>query len=93
MPPSDDRYGRPPRPQVHRSEVYPHFCTRRAGARVRTRADGPRDAEVELGGQGPLVLSPRLTVSPSPSCPLMFQPQHLTVASSCGEEKPRITDR
>jgi len=60
---------------------------------VRTRADGTRDTVVKLGGQGPSASSPRLKVSPSPSWPLMFQPQHLTVASSCGEEQPRFTDR
>ena len=47
---------------------------------------------VELGGQGPLISSPRLKVSPSPSCPALFLPQHLTVASSC-EKHPRITER
>ena len=85
MTPSADGYGRPPRPQVDRREIRPHFCTRRAGARVRTRGAGKRAAEVELGGHEPLARSPRFEVSPSPSCPLMFQPQHLTVASSCGE--------
>ena len=48
---------------------------------------------VELGGQGPLALSPRVAVSPSPSCPLMFQPQHLTAVSFCSEKHPRVTDR
>ena len=60
---------------------------------MNTRADGTRGAVVKLGGQGPLASSPRFEVSPSPSCPLMFQPQHLTVASSCGENRPKITDR
>ena len=60
---------------------------------MNTRADGTTDAVVELGGQGPCALSPRFEGSPSPSCPLMFQPQHLTVASSCGENQPKITDR
>jgi len=55
---------------------------------VRTPVASPRDAVVELGGQGPLALAPRSEVSPSPSCPAPFQPQHLTVASSCGEEQP-----
>ena len=54
---------------------------------MRTRGAGTRDAVV--GGQGPLALSPRLAVSPSPSCPLLLLPQHLTLASSCGEEQPR----
>jgi hypothetical protein len=53
---------------------------------VRTRRAGTCDAVVELGGQGPLASSPRLKVSPSPSCPLSFCPQHLTVASSCREK-------
>ena len=48
---------------------------------------------VELGGQGPLALSPRVAVSPSPSCPASFRPQHLTVASSCGEQQSPITER
>jgi hypothetical protein len=52
---------------------------------VRTRGAGTRAAEVELGGHEPLARSPRFEVSPSPSCPLRFQPQHLIVASSCGE--------
>ena len=56
---------------------------------MRTRKAGKRNAVVELGGQGPLALSPRLTVSPCPSCPLLLLPQHLTLASSCGEEQPR----
>jgi len=47
---------------------------------------------VVLGGQGPLASSPRLKVSPRPSCPLSLKPQHLTVASSCVEEQPEITD-
>ena len=60
---------------------------------MRTREAGTTDAVVEVGGQGPLASSPRFEVSPSPSCPLLiFSPQHLRVASSCGEE-PRITDR
>jgi hypothetical protein len=45
------------------------------------------------GGRGPLAPSPGLDSSPSPSCPLMFMPQHLTVASSCGETQPNITNR
>ena len=57
------------------------------------RGASMRDAVVELGGQGPLALSPRVAVSPCPSCPLMFQPQHFTVASFCSEKQPRITDR
>jgi len=64
---SDDGYGRPPSPQVDRREVRAHLCTRRAGASVRTRGAGERDAVVELGGQGPLALSPLLKLSPSPS--------------------------
>ena len=57
---------------------------------------GTRDMVVKLGGQGPLALSPRPKVSPaspSPSCPYSLRPQHLRVASSCGEKQPRITDR
>jgi hypothetical protein len=60
---------------------------------VRTREAGTRDAQVELGGRGPLASSPRFAVSPSPSCPSRLLPQHLTVASSCGEKQPRITDQ
>ena len=60
---------------------------------MRTLVAGTRDAVTEFGGQGPLALSPRLKVSPSPSCPLMFMPQHLTVVSFCGEQQPRIIDR
>ena len=60
---------------------------------MRTRGAGTRDAVMEFGRQGPLASSPRLKVSPSPSCPLMFMPQHLTVVSFCGEQQPRITDR
>ena len=44
-----------------------------------------RDAVMELGGQRPLASSPRSEVSPSPSCPYLFWPQHLTVASSWRE--------
>ena len=62
-----------------------------AGARVRTRRAGTSDTVVELGGQGPLVLSPRSEVSSSPSCPTLLRPQHLTVASSCREKQPRTT--
>ena len=69
----------------------PHFCMQRAGANVGTRGAGTREAVVELGGHEPLALSPRFEVSPSPSCPLVFKPQHLTVASSCAEKQP--TDR
>ena len=47
----------------------------------------------ELGGQEPLASSPRFEVSPSPSCPALFCPQHLSVVSSCGEKQLRITDR
>ena len=60
---------------------------------MRTRGVGERDAVVELGGQGPLASSPRLKLSPSPSCPWILSPQHLTVASSCGEKHTTITDR
>ena len=48
---------------------------------------------VELGGQRPLASSPRFKVSPTPSCPAWLYPQHLMVASSCGEKSPRITGR
>jgi hypothetical protein len=51
------------------------------------------DAVVELGGQGPLASSPRFKVSPCPSCPTSLCPQHLTVASSCGETQSSITAR
>jgi hypothetical protein len=60
---------------------------------VRIRGADTSDAVVELGGQGPLASSPRFEESPSPSCPSLFRPQHLSVASSCGEKQPRITDR
>ena len=93
MTPTDDSYGCPPSPQVDGREVRPNRCMRRAGVSVRTFEAGPRDAVVELGGQGPLASSPRFSVSPSPSCPLMFQPQHLTVVSFCGRKQPSITDR
>ena len=56
-----------------------------------TRRKSTKEAAVELGGHEPLALLPRFEVSPSPSCPLKFKPQHLTVASSCGEKQP--TDR
>jgi len=95
MAPSDDGYGPAPRPQVDRTEVRPHLCTRRARARVRTHGAGTKDAVVhmvELGGQGPLASSPRVETSPSPSCPLIEKPQHLTVVSFCGEKQHMITD-
>jgi hypothetical protein len=60
---------------------------------VRTRETGTHAAVVELGGPGPLASSPQLEVSPCPSCPLMFQPQHLTVVSFCSQRQPRITGR
>ena len=59
---------------------------------MRTCGAGTRVAVVELGGQGPLASSPRCDPSPIPICPYMLPPQHLRVASSCGEEQPRITD-
>ena len=58
---------------------------------MRTRGAGTRDAAVKLCGQGPLASSPRFELSPSPRRPLLFQPQHLRVASSCVEEQPQIT--
>jgi len=61
----------------------------RERARKRERA---RERETELAGQGPLASSPRCTMSPSPSCPCVLSPQHLTVASSCGEKHVRVTD-
>jgi len=81
-----------PAPQVDQREVRHTsiLCTPSAGARVRTSEDGMRDAVMELGGQGPLASSPRAEVSPRPSCPSSFQPQHLTVVSSCGEKQPGI---
>ena len=98
--PCADGQGRLSSPQVDRREVRPHLCTRRAGSRVRTREAGTTDAvvklhhaAVELCGQGPLASSPRFEMSPCPSAPSPLLPQHLTVASSCGEEQPRITDR
>ena len=63
------------------------------GSRVRTLEVGTSAAVVGLVGQGPLASSPRSEVSPRPSCPYMLWPQHLTVASSCGEKQPRINDR
>jgi len=57
---------------------------------VRTYQAGTKDAVMELGGQGPLASSPRFELSPRPSCPYSFKPQHLTVVSSCGEKQPGI---
>ena len=91
--PCADGYGRPPSPQVDRRKVRPHLCKRRVTARVRTCGAGRKDAMVELGGQGPLASSPRLNMSPSPRFPALLNPQHLTVASSCGEKQPMITAR
>ena len=48
--PNGDGYGRPPIPQVDRSEVRPHLCTTRAGKIVRTRGAGSREVVVEFGG-------------------------------------------
>jgi len=88
-PASADGHGRPPSPQVDRREVRPHICTWRAGARVRTRGGGTSIVVVGLDGHGPLAPPPRLQVSPRPSCPYSLPPQHLTVASSCGERRAR----
>ena len=60
---------------------------------MRTRGAGKRVAVMGLGGQRPLASSPRFAVSLSPSCPCVFWPQHLTVASSCSKKQSRITDR
>ena len=60
---------------------------------MRTRGAGAREAVVELGGQGPLASSPWSVSTPSPSCPSPLKPQHLRVASSCGEKQSRITDQ
>ena len=89
---SADGDGRLPSPQVDRRGIRPHLCTRRAVSRVRICGVSTRDAVGELAGQGPLASSPRSEVSPSPSCPHEFLPQHLTVASSCGEPQVRIRD-
>ena len=43
-------------------------------------------SRMEHGGQGPLASSPRLSVSPIPSTPSPFMPQHLSDVSSCGED-------
>ena len=56
----------------------------REGERERERERERARERVGLGGQGPLAPSPRLLRSPCPSCPEAPQPQHLTVASSCG---------
>ena len=89
--PRADGYGRPPSPQVDRSEIRPHLCTGRAGARVNTCGESTSDAVVELGGERPFGSSPRAVVPKSPSCPSSFRPQHLRVASSCIEKQARIT--
>ena len=60
---------------------------------MRTRGEGTSDTTVDLGGQGPSASSPRSKMSPCPSCPHVFPPQHLTAALSYGKEQPRITDR
>ena len=57
-----------------------------------TRGADTAAAVVGLGGQGPSASSPQTEVSPDPSCPWAPLPQHLRVASSCGEEQPRITE-
>ena len=54
---------------------------------------GTRHSLVKLGWQVPLAPPPRFLASPSPSCPLMFMPQHLTVLSFCSEKQQKITDR
>ena len=69
MPPSDDGHGRPPGPHVDERKVRPNLCTWKAGVKVRTREAGTMDSGVQLGGQGPLAWSPRLEMSPIPSCP------------------------
>ena len=91
-PPRADGYGRPPTPQVDRSEIRAHLCTRRAGARVRTCRAGMSGVVVCFCGRRPLGSSPRVVVSNSPSCPSSFRPQHLRLAVSCGNKRPRITD-
>jgi len=45
---------------------------------------------VGRAGHPPLLSSPRLDVSPCPSCPYSLPPQHLTVASSCEELQVRL---
>jgi len=101
FPPSSDGHGHLSNPQVERRKVHPHLCTRRAEAKVRTRGADTKDVVMEFGGQEPLASSPRSKVSPCPSCPASFIPQHLRAASSCGEtfchsdilEQPRTTGR
>ena len=39
LPPSNDGYSLPPRPQIDRQEVGAHFCTPRAGEIIRKWAE------------------------------------------------------
>ena len=59
---------------------------------MRTHGAGKIAAVVGLDGYGPSARPPRFVVSPCPRNPWLLAPQHLTVASSCVEEQPRITD-
>jgi len=82
---SADGNRRPPRPQVDRREVISHLCTGERETGVSTPGVAAQEACTGFFGTGPLVSSPCSETPLSPSCPPSLAPQHLTVASSCGE--------
>ena len=92
---SGDRDSRCPRSQVDRREVRPHICAP-AHASLTALSHPPHpppqnnqtsQVHVHRARGLPLLPSPRLDVSPIPSCPWLFLPQHFTLPSSCVEQQ------
>ena len=98
---SGDRDSQSPRSQVDRSQVRPHLCApAQTSVTALSRSPAPshqppsiRSASPSQRRKLPLLPSPRGCVSPYPSSPCPFSPQHLTVPSSCGQHQASTSTR
>jgi len=99
---SGDRDSRSPRSKFDRREVVPHLCdpaTRQSPPCPihHLRRINHQSSQVHAGpsqGRGlPLLSSPRSDVSPYPSCPYEFEPQHLALPSSCVRQQASTRTR
>ena len=96
-----DRDSRSPRSQVDRREAHPHLCApAHASVTALSHPPSPTHQPLSITSASPsqrwglpLLPSPRIDMSPYPSCPTQFRPQHLTLSSSCGQQQASASTR
>jgi hypothetical protein len=98
---SGDRDSPSSRSQVDRREIRPHLCApAQTSVTALSRSPAPSHQPPSMTSASPsqrrklpLLPSPRGCVSPYPSSPCPFSPQHLTVPSSCGQHQASTSTR